>query len=194
MDELLRTVGHLLLLLFEVVRVSPSLRLGPRIGLLANEFVHFLDEVFDARLLPLNLVLAVFTHQQIEHRLHLLEHVLLPLDRIAELVVLEQFGQRLKLLRNAALFALANRADQQVGSLRIGLAQILRQLLKRVLKPQVSCANRLLCRGQRQGSLRCRSGRCTGRGLRQSHSTAEPNGNHRETRQQRSNIETASRH
>ena len=144
----------------QIIGVATSLGVRPRIGLLADEPIHILDQILDASLLLLDLILAVFAHEQVEHHLHLLDDLFLALNRIAELVVLEQFGQRPELVRDATFLTLPNRSHEQIGSLRIGLAQVLGELLKRVLKPQVPRPNRLLRNRERRGSLDGRNSHC----------------------------------
>ena len=144
----------------QIVGVAAPLGIRPRIGLLADQPVHVLDQILDAGLLLLDLIFAVFAHEQVEHDLHLLDDLFLTLNRIAELVVLQQLGQRPELIWNASFLALPNRSHEQIGSLRVGLAEVFRELLKRVLKPQVAGTNRLLRSRQRNRSLACRCHRC----------------------------------
>ena len=178
----------------QIVGVSASLGVRPRIGLLADQLVHILDQILDAGLLLLDLVLAIFAHQQVKHDLHLLDDLLLALDGVAELVVLEQIGQRLELIRDATLLALADGSDQQVGPLGIGLAQVLGELLQRVLEPQVSRADRLLRGRQRRGSLGSRSGSRSGRVLRRDGLSDKREGRDNNQRQEPAETREANRH
>ncbi len=167
-------VGDLLLLIGGSLGGPLAFRDRSGIGLLGDQLVDVSDQRLNSGLLLFEFALAILALQQLQDPLHLLDDGFLAADGVPQLLTLQEQRQLTELIGNQGLLALGQGPFQQVRPIGIGLAEVLLQLLQRVLKPLVAQRQRVLPRCQRGrgiAPLGFRGGRFRGRrGLRPSRS------------------------
>ena len=121
--QLLGLLADFLLLRFDIIAGDPPFVVGPVPLFFPDELVDFLEIGLDPLLLFLQFLLAVFTQQQVKDGLQVANQVFLPFDRIPQLLVAQQGRELIHLGDDAFFLALADRPQQQIGTLGVGLPQ-----------------------------------------------------------------------